>query len=97
MSYLERAELSVTDPSAFERVLPAAVPLLRGAAGCRGVRVLRGVEEPTSYLLLIEWDSVAAHVDFTGTEAFGRFLGLVREHFAGPSNMRHFEEVVRLG
>jgi heme-degrading monooxygenase HmoA len=96
MTYLERAELAVKDPSNFEKVLPEVVPLLRGAAGCHGVRVLRGVEEPTAYLLLLEWESVSAHVDFTKTEAFRNFVGLVREHFSGPSTMHHFEEVARL-
>ena len=96
MTYLERAEIPVTDPLTFEQVLPEAVPLLRSAAGCHGVRVLRGVEQPSTYLLLIEWESVEAHVSFTKTDAFGKFVGLVRAHFAGPSTMNHFEEVTRM-
>jgi heme-degrading monooxygenase HmoA len=96
MTYVERAEIPITDPTAFAQVLPDALPLVRQAPGCLSVRALRGVEAPETYLLLIEWESVEAHTTFTGTEQFARFVGLVREHYAGPSSMGHFQEVMAL-
>ena len=96
MTYLERAEIPITDPTGFARVLPDALPLIRQAPGCLSVRALRGVEAPETYLLLIEWETVEDHTTFTGTEQFERFVGLVRGYFAGPSSMGHFQEVMAL-
>jgi len=52
--------------------------------------LLRGVERPDHYLLLIEWDSVDDHVAFTSTEAFGEFRSLAGPFFAGKPAMEHF-------
>lgn len=41
--------------------------------GCRSVRMTRGVESPSRFVLLVEWDSVAAHEDgfrFVARERF---------------------------
>jgi heme-degrading monooxygenase HmoA len=92
---LERVEM----PSArgkeisFESAFATAGPLLRSAKGCRGVRLARGVENPSGYLLLIDWDSLDAHVAFTGTAEFARFRELAGPYFANKPAMEHFEPI----
>ena len=44
-------------------------PVLAGTPGCRSVRMTRGIESPSRFVLLVEWDSVEAHNEnFRGTE-----------------------------
>jgi heme-degrading monooxygenase HmoA len=43
--------------------------VLAGTPGCRSVRMTRGIESPTRFVLLVEWDDVAAHEEnFRGTD-----------------------------
>ncbi|WP_406078921.1 antibiotic biosynthesis monooxygenase family protein [Micromonospora sp. NBC_00858] len=69
-------------------------PVLAGAPGCRSVRMTRGIESPTRFVLLVEWDSVDAHNDnFRATERFTRWRELIGPHFAGPPLVEHFIDV----
>jgi len=100
MTFLEGADVSVTEKAEivvvegradeFEAVLPKALPLLRGAAGCTGVTIGRGVEYPGTFLLLIEWVSREAHTAFTKTSEFSEFVGLVKEFFAASPGTVHY-------
>lgn len=65
--------------------------LLAAAPGCSRVEIGRGVENPGKFVLLLCWDKVQSHIDFTKTAAFDDFKKLVGPFFAGPSNMEHFE------
>ncbi|MGQ0626158.1 MAG: antibiotic biosynthesis monooxygenase family protein [Sporichthyaceae bacterium] len=98
MTVIERAEIPVKEgqEAAFEAVLPKVMPILRGAPGCRGFSVSRGIESPSTYLLLLTWDTVEDHVAFTKNPEFGEFVALVKDFFAGPSTMAHFAPVLSL-
>ncbi|MFC0003181.1 MULTISPECIES: antibiotic biosynthesis monooxygenase family protein [Micromonospora] len=79
---------------AFAAAYREAHAIVSAAEGCRSVRMTRGVETPTRFVLLIEWDSVEAHdVNFRQTEAFGRWRALIGPHFAGPPVVEHFVDV----
>lgn len=75
--------------AAYEKArhLPAATP------GCRSMRMTRGVETPTRFVLLIEWDSVAAHEVFRAGEGFGQWRALIGPFFAGPPSVEHFTDL----
>jgi heme-degrading monooxygenase HmoA len=91
---LERAEFPVKEgqEAAFAAMMAhSGRALIAGAEGCHSVRVGRGVENPSRFILLIEWDSVAHHVALTKTAVFDEFKALAGPFFAGPSNMEHFE------
>jgi quinol monooxygenase YgiN len=93
---LERAEIPVKSgqEAAFAQMMAERGNQLIGSAeGCHSVRVGRGVERPGTFILLIEWTSVAHHVALTQTQAFDEFKALAGPFFAGPSNMEHFELV----
>ncbi|MFC7548553.1 antibiotic biosynthesis monooxygenase family protein [Plantactinospora sp. GCM10030261] len=62
--------------------------------GCRSVRMTRGIESPSRFVLLVEWDSVSAHEEnFRATERFVRWRSLIGPHFAGPPVVEHFTDV----
>lgn len=90
----ERAQLPIKPGGGpdFEKAMAAdGLPLLRAAAGCRSAVLARGVEEPDTYLLLVEWDEVASHERFAGTSEFDTFRGVVGPHFAAAPSVLHFE------
>ncbi|MGS2615187.1 antibiotic biosynthesis monooxygenase family protein [Micromonospora sp. LZ34] len=69
-------------------------PVLAGTPGCRSVRMTRGVESPSRFVLLVEWDSVEAHNDnFRGSERFTRWRELIGPYFANPPLVEHFVDV----
>ncbi len=91
---LERALISVRagNEDAFEAAYAKAVAYLRGAAGCRDVRLLRGVEDPSTYLLLVRWATLEDHtVGFRQSAAFGQWRALLGEHFASPPQVEHYQ------
>jgi len=65
-----------------------------GSPGCRSVRLTRGVESPSRFVLLAEWESVEAHlVGFRGTERFDRWRAAIGPHFASPPEVEHYTDV----
>ncbi len=78
----------------FAAAYGKAHPILRGTPGCRSVRMTRGVESPSRFVLLVEWDSVEAHLEnFRDTERFGQWRGAIGPYFAGPPVVEHFTDV----
>ena len=66
---------------------------LAGTPGCRTVRMTRGIESPSRFVLLVEWDSVAAHEEnFRATERFTTWRSLIGPYFAGPPVVEHFTD-----
>jgi heme-degrading monooxygenase HmoA len=91
---LERAEFPVKEgqEDAFAQMMQQrGGELLAGADGCHSVRIARGIEDPSKFILLLEWDSVEHHIALTKTAAFDEFKQIAGPFFAGPSNMEHFE------
>ena len=93
---LEMAVIEVTPGS--EEAFAAAYRQVRhevaDAPGCRSVRMTRGVESPSRFVLLVEWDSVAAHEQgFRATGRFGRWRAAIGPHFAGPPVVEHYADI----
>ena len=62
--------------------------------GCRSVRMTHGIELPSRFVLLVEWDSVAAHEEnFRGTDRFSAWRAAIGPHFANPPRVEHFADV----
>jgi heme-degrading monooxygenase HmoA len=58
--------------------------------GCRSVRMTRGVESPSRFVLLVEWDSVAAHEEnFRGSDRFVAWRAAIGPFFAAPPRVEH--------
>ncbi|MGY0006662.1 antibiotic biosynthesis monooxygenase family protein [Micromonospora sp. I033] len=93
---LEVALIDVTpgQEDEFAAAYAKAHPILAGTEGCRSVRMTRGVESPSRFVLLVEWDSVEAHdVNFRQSERFGQWRALIGPYFAGPPLVEHFLDV----
>ena len=68
--------------------------VLAGTPGCRSVRMTRGIESPSRFVLLVEWDSVEAHLDnFRATDRFTTWRGLIGPHFDGAPRVEHFVDL----
>jgi quinol monooxygenase YgiN len=84
------------DAAAFEAAVAEAAPLFKSAQGCRGMALERGVEDPTLYRLLVQWESVDHHmVTFRNSEAFQQWRSLVGGYFVGSVGMSHSATVDR--
>ena len=91
---LEVALIDVTDPDAFAAAYVDARDVLASTPGCRSVRMIRGIESEHRFVLLVEWDSVAAHLDnFRATDRFVAWRAAIGPWFAEPPRVEHFTDV----
>ncbi len=79
---------------AFAAAYAKARETLATTPGCRSVRMTRGVESASKFVLLVEWDSVDAHLDnFRATERFQTWRGLIGPYFDGAPLVEHYTDV----
>lgn len=78
---------------AFAAGYAQASDLVAQTPGCQSMRMTRGIETPTRFVLLVEWDSVEAHEQFRSSDRFARWRGLIGPHFAGPPHVEHFQDL----
>lgn len=78
----------------FESAFATARPLIEATPGFRGLALSRSIESPSTYLLLVDWDSVDAHeVGFRGSDRYAEWRRLLH-HFYDPFPVvEHFAEV----
>jgi quinol monooxygenase YgiN len=81
--------------AAFEAAVAQAAPVFKSDLGCHGMALERIIEEPAQYRLLIQWDSVDAHMAFRETPAFQVWRGLAGPFFTAPPSVVHSDEVGR--
>lgn len=94
---LERASISVVpgQEQQFEEAIVKARDVLARAGGFGTLRVLRGVESPSTYLLLIEWDSLEDHTrGFRESALFGEWRALIGPHFDGAPQVEHYTPLI---
>ncbi|WP_249997922.1 antibiotic biosynthesis monooxygenase [Actinoplanes sp. M2I2] len=78
----------------FAAAYKIAHPILATTPGCLSVRMTRGVESPSRFVLLVEWESLEAHSEnFRNSERFPRWRGLIGEFFAKPPLVEHYLDV----
>jgi quinol monooxygenase YgiN len=63
---------------------------LASCNGCLKVSAMQGIEKPGTALLLIEWDSVAAHEAAKGSDGFNAFVGAIGPFIGGPADVLHY-------
>lgn len=64
---------------------------LLSCPGCNSVKVLPGVENPGTVLIMIEWDSVDAHNAAKTHEGFQKFVQAAGPFFGEGGAMQHFK------
>jgi heme-degrading monooxygenase HmoA len=89
---LERAEITVKPGMAADLLAVLrgqGLPLLQGIPGCGSARAGGGVETPDKVLLLVEWESMAAHEAFKKMPEYNTLNGLFGPFAAGGA-VEHF-------
>jgi len=79
----------------FLDTMGRAKALIAASPGFIALRVERCVESPSTFLLLVEWETLEAHTQgFRGSEAYGEWRSSLH-HFYDPFPVvEHFEVVV---
>jgi len=93
---VERALIAVQPGSEadFEAALRQARDVVAQAKGFRSLRVTRGIESPSTYLLLLEWDTLEDHtVGFRESDLFGQWRALIGPYFDGAPAVEHYTPI----
>jgi heme-degrading monooxygenase HmoA len=68
--------------------------VLTTTPGCRSARMTRGIESPSRFVLLVEWDSVEAHEEnFRATERFTTWRATLGPFFTSPPHVEHAHDL----
>jgi heme-degrading monooxygenase HmoA len=87
-----RYEIAEGQSVALEAAYRQAQDALDASKHCLSYELSRGVEEPTNYILRIEWDSLEGHEQgFRSSPEFGSFLQSVRPFFDDIREMKHYQ------
>jgi quinol monooxygenase YgiN len=89
---VEHAEFSIEvgREVEFAEAFPRAQAVITAAPGCHWAELSRGIERDSVFLLLVGWDSVAAHLAFRETELFPQWRAIIGPFFAGQPVVEHF-------
>jgi len=93
---LEIADFLVRDgdEDRFAAAYRDAVSFITDSPGCLGARLVRGVENPRRFVLLVEWERLEDHIEgFRGSPAFQQWRGAVGGYFAQPPTVEHATDV----
>lgn len=78
---------------AFAVAAQQGLALVAETAGHQTTRLTRGVEAPSRFVLLVEWDSVAAHQSFRDSDRYPQWRALISPHFAAPPAVEHVADI----
>lgn len=68
------------------------VEVIRTAPGCQTVTAFRGVEDDQLFMLRIEWESLAAHMEgFRNSPLFAEYRSHINGMFVDPIELMHFQ------
>jgi quinol monooxygenase YgiN len=88
-----RYKIPAAQAEAFEKAYQQAEPILQQSKHCLGYQLIRGIEEPENWILLLHWDSVEGHeAGFRKEPQFRVFLDLVKPFFNQTQEMKHYED-----
>jgi heme-degrading monooxygenase HmoA len=78
----------------FAAAYRKARSILADTPGVQTVRMTHGIERPSRFVLLVEWDSVEAHEqNFRATERFADWRAAIGPFFAQPPLVEHFADI----
>ncbi len=87
-------EVEAGQEAAFEAAFAEARAIVSSMQGFQALRLLRGIERPNRYLLLVEWATLEDHtVGFRGSAEYQEWKRLLH-HFYDPfPTVEHFAPV----
>lgn len=89
---LEVALFDVTPGSeaAFAEGYAQVKTALAESAGLLSIRMTQGVETPSRFVLMVEWESIQAHQGFRDSDRYGTWRAGIGSYFAEPPRVEHF-------
>jgi quinol monooxygenase YgiN len=79
---------------AFAAAYKRAHRLLTSSPGCLSARMTRGIESPSRFVGIVQWESVDHHLtNFVKTERFTQYQELLGPYVAGPPVVEHFTDL----
>ena len=88
---VEYIRYEIADAEPFLLGYETARAALDASPQCLAYELSRCTEEPTSFILRIEWVSLEGHLQgFRQSPEFAAFLGAVRPFIASIREMRHY-------
>lgn len=93
---VEHALLQVTPGRGdeFRAAFAEAKSIIAGMPGFSNLRLSRGIESPDTYLLLVEWQTVADHTEgFRGSPGYQRWRALLHHFYEPFPVVEHFDPV----
>lgn len=94
---LEHALLPVRagEEALFEVAFDQARPIIASMPGFVSLQLQRGIESPSTYLLLVEWESVEHHeVGFRQSAQYEQWRALLHRFYEPFPVVEHFSRVV---
>ena len=83
--------------AAFEDAFTQASAIIGSMPGFRSLRLERCIEDPSTYLLLAEWDRLEDHVDcFRRSPEYERWRALLHHFYDQFPTVTHFEPVMAI-
>ncbi|MDX8031440.1 antibiotic biosynthesis monooxygenase [Lentzea sp. BCCO 10_0856] len=79
----------------FEWAFGEARELISASPGFRGLELLRCLETPSRYLLLVRWESVEAHtVGFRQGPSYAQWSALLHRFYSPFPTVEHYESAL---
>lgn len=92
-----RYKIPAEQADQFVSAYATAADALHQSSHCLGFELSRCTEEPTSFILRIEWDSIEGHMEgFRKSPEFRTFFASVRPYVGNLEEMRHYERTAVL-
>lgn len=90
---IERAELPIQEgkEEEFQAKLAEVMPHMQVEGGPHAIQVGRGIEDPTTFILVVTWDSPEHHGTFAQTDDFAKFAEVARGYCRDKPRMEHFD------
>lgn len=95
---LEQVQLTVREgqQAAYEAAFEQAAPIIRRQVGCRSVRLIRSVEHPSHYVLLVQWARESDHsIGFRQSEDYQAWGALLHHFYESVPPVDHWHDIHR--
>jgi quinol monooxygenase YgiN len=77
----------------LKRTFDVAIDLLIPHPDCHSVKVYRGIEDPNSFILAVEWTSVEAHETWRASDERTKWRGMLSDFQDKPNEVGHYAVV----
>lgn len=75
-------------------MLTGGMPIIRQAEGCHSVTLRQQIEDPTIFILTIEWETLEHHtVKFRGSPSFAEYRATIAGLYEGAIEAFHYQTV----